>query len=405
MFDIQKVRSQFPALDQLVHGKQLVYLDNSATTLKPQVVIDSIVEYYSTINSNIHRGIHYLSQRSTERYEEAREVVARFINAPSSREVIFTKGVTESINLVAHSYGETFLNEGDEIITTAMEHHSNLVPWQALADRKHLTLKFVPFNHDGELDMDMFRSMVSEKTRMVSVTWVSNSLGTVNNVKEIIELAHAAGAHVVIDGAQAVQHMATDVQQLGCDFFAFSGHKVYGPTGIGVLWGKEDLLEKMVPYQYGGDMIETVRLEKTTFNRLPFKFEAGTSNYVDAWALAVALNYLSNTGIEAVANHEHMLMEYATSQLKTIDNLVIYGNARHKAGAISFLFKGVHPADVGMILDKQGIAVRTGTHCTEPVMQYYGIPGTARASFAMYNTKEEIDVLVTMLKRVGQMFA
>jgi cysteine desulfurase/selenocysteine lyase len=346
-----------------------------------------------------------LSQRSTERYEEAREVVARFINAPSSREVIFTKGVTESINLVAHSYGETFLNEGDEIITTAMEHHSNLVPWQALADRKHLTLKFVPFNHDGELDMDMFRSMVSEKTRMVSVTWVSNSLGTVNNVKEIIELAHAAGAHVVIDGAQAVQHMATDVQQLGCDFFAFSGHKVYGPTGIGVLWGKEDLLEKMVPYQYGGDMIETVRLEKTTFNRLPFKFEAGTSNYVDAWALAVALNYLSNTGIEAVANHEHMLMEYATSQLKTIDNLVIYGNARHKAGAISFLFKGVHPADVGMILDKQGIAVRTGTHCTEPVMQYYGIPGTARASFAMYNTKEEIDVLVTMLKRVGQMFA
>jgi len=404
-YDVQHIRSQFPALDQKVHGKQLVYLDNSATTLKPRVVIDSLVEYYSTVNSNIHRGIHYLSQRSTERYEQARERVRAFINAPHAHEVIFTKGVTEALNLVAYSYGETFLQAGDEIIVSAMEHHSNLVPWQMLARRKGLTLRFIPFDTDGVLDMAAYKAMLAPgRTRMVSVTWVSNSLGTVNPVKEIISLAHDAGARVMIDGAQSIQHMQTDVRDLGCDFYAFSGHKVYGPTGIGVLWGKEELLDQMVPYQGGGDMIETVTLEETTFNKLPFKFEAGTSNYVDAWALAVALDFVSGIGINAIAAHEQHLMEHATRLLNGIDNLVIYGNAPRKSGAISFLFKGVHPADVGMILDKQGIAIRTGTHCTEPVMRFYGIPGTARVSFGMYNTTEEIDILAAMLKRVGQMF-
>lgn len=403
MYDIQYVRSQFPALNQFVHGKKLVYLDNSATTLKPQVVIDSLVDFYSTINSNIHRGIHYLSQRSTERYEEAREVVKHFINAPFSHEVIFTKGVTDALNLVAFSYGESFMKEGDEVIVSAMEHHSNLVPWQMLAERKKLVLRFIPFDEAGVLDLREYKRMLNEKTKLVSVAWVSNSLGTVNPIKEIIDLAHLVGAHVVVDGAQGIQHLETDVQALGCDFFAFSGHKVYGPTGIGALWGKEALLDRMLPYQGGGDMIESVSLEKTAYNKLPFKFEAGTSNYVDAWALAVALKFVNGIGISAIAEHEHSLMEKATTLMRGIENLTIYGNAPVKSGAISFLFNGVHPADVGLILDKQGIAIRTGTHCTEPVMRYYGIPGTARVSFAMYNTEDEVNFLADTLVRVGRM--
>jgi len=403
-FDLKTIRQQFPALHQQIHGKDLVYLDNSATTLKPQVVIDSISEYYSTINSNIHRGIHYLSQRSTECYEQARETVARFINAKESCEVIFTRGTTDSINLVAFSFGETFLKEGDEIIVSAMEHHSNLVPWQMVCERKKCKLKFIPFDNDGVLDLEIYKSLFTERTRLVSVTAVSNTLGTVNPIKEIIDIAHSFNVVTMIDGAQAIQHMAIDVQALDCDFLAFSGHKIYGPTGIGVLWGKEALLDKMQPYQGGGDMIETVTLEKTTYNKLPFKFEAGTSNYVDAHGLAVAIDFVSSIGIETIACHEHELMLHATKGLKTIENLTIYGNAPIKSGALSFLFNGVHPADVGMILDKQGIAVRTGTHCTEPIMQHYGIPGTVRASFGLYTTIDEIDVLVNTLIRIGRMF-
>lgn len=400
----QTIRQQFPALHQQIHGKDLVYLDNSATTLKPQIVIDAISEYYSTINSNIHRGIHYLSQRSTERYEQARETVAAFINAKESYEVIFTKGTTDSVNLVAYSFGETFLEEGDEIIVSAMEHHSNLVPWQMVCERKKCKLKFIPFDNDGVLDLEIYKSLFTERTRLVSVTAVSNSLGTVNPIKEIIEIAHSFNAVIMIDAAQAIQHMAIDVQALDCDFLAFSGHKIYGPTGIGVLWGKEALLDKMQPYQGGGDMIETVTLEKSSYNKLPFKFEAGTSNYVDAHGLAVAMDYVSSIGIGAIARHEHTLMLHATKRLQAIDNLTIYGNAPIKSGAISFLFNGVHPADVGMILDKQGIAIRTGTHCTEPVMQYYGITGTARASFALYTTIDEIDFFADTLTKVGMMF-
>jgi cysteine desulfurase / selenocysteine lyase len=400
----QTIRQQFPALHQKIHGKDLVYLDNSATTLKPQVVIDAISEYYSTINSNIHRGIHYLSQRSTERYEQARETVAQFINASESYEVIFTKGTTDSVNLVAFSFGETFLEEGDEIIVSAMEHHSNLVPWQMVCERKKCKLKFIPFNNDGVLDIEVYKSLFTERTRLVSVTAVSNSLGTVNPIKEIIDIAHSFNAVIMIDAAQAIQHMAIDVQALECDFLAFSGHKIYGPTGIGVLWGKESLLDKMQPYQGGGDMIETVTLEKSSYNKLPFKFEAGTSNYVDAHGLAVAMDFVSSIGIDVIARHEHALMLHATKRLQAIENLTIYGNAPVKSGAISFLFNGVHPADVGMILDKQGIAIRTGTHCTEPVMQFFGITGTARASFALYTTFDEINFFADTLMKVGRMF-
>ena len=400
----QIIRQQFPALHQKIHGKDLVYLDNNATTLKPQVVIDAISEYYSTINSNIHRGIHYLSQRSTECYEQARETVAQFINAKESYEVIFTRGTTDSINLVAFSFGETFLEEGDEIIVSAMEHHSNLVPWQMVCERKKCKLKFIPFNNDGVLDLEIYKTLFTERTRLVSVTAVSNTLGTVNPIKEIIDIAHSFNAVIMIDAAQSIQHMPVDVQALDCDFIAFSGHKIYGPTGIGVLWGKEALLDKMQPYQGGGDMIETVTLEKSSYNKLPFKFEAGTSNYVDAHGLAVAIDYVSSIGIDTIANHEHNLMVHATQRLQAIENLTIYGNAPIKSGAISFLFNGVHPTDVGMILDKQGIAIRTGTHCTEPIMQFYGITGTARASFALYTTIEELDYFADMLVKVGRMF-
>lgn len=403
-YNVTDIRKDFPILKQLVHGKPLVYLDNSATTQKPQCVIDAISKCYSQYNSNIHRGIHKLSQMSTLAYEEARETAARFINAADSCEVIFTRGATESINLVAWSFGE-MLQEGDRIVVSAMEHHSNLVPWQMLALRKKLEISYIQFSHKGELDMEAYTQLLAQKPKLVAVVHVSNSLGTVNPIKNIIDQAHAAGAKVLIDAAQSIQHVPIDVQALDCDFLAFSGHKVYGPTGIGVLYGKADLLNVMPPYQGGGDMIETVSLERTIFNKLPFKYEAGTANYVGAIALGQALKYVSAIGLREISAHEDRLLKLAQDGLSQIPGLTIYGNADKKAGAVSFLIEGAHAADLGMILDKQGIAVRTGTHCTEPVMQFYGITGTARMSFGMYNTDEEVEYAVTMVKRAQMMFA
>lgn len=404
MFDVQAIRKDFPILNQKVHNHNLVYFDNAATTQKPQAVIDAIVDSYTHTNSNIHRGIHTLSQISTSLYEDARKNVQRFINAPKDSEIIFTKGVTESLNLVAHTFSEAFLHENDEVIISAMEHHSNLVPWQMVCERKGAHLKFIPFNHDGVLNLEEYEKLFTPKTKFVSVVHVSNSLGTVNPIQKMIAIAHAHNVPIMIDGAQSIQHCKIDVQALGCDFFAFSGHKIYAPTGTGVLWGKEEWLEKLPPYQGGGDMIETVTLEKTTYNKLPFKFEAGTSNYVGAHALGIALNYVSAIGIENIQRHEEELMAHATKKLGEIPQVTIIGNAPQKAGAISFEVDGAHCADIGMILDKQGIAIRTGTHCTEPIMHYYGVPGTARLSFGMYNTKEEIDYFMSMLTKVAAMF-
>ncbi|OQA97631.1 MAG: Cysteine desulfurase [Bacteroidetes bacterium ADurb.Bin217] len=404
MYNINSIRNDFPILHQKIHNHDLVYFDNAATTQKPQQVIDAIVHSYTKTNSNIHRGIHTLSQLSTNMYEKARKQVQQFIHAPKSEEIIFTKGVTESINLIAHSFGEAFIKAGDEIIISAMEHHSNMVPWHMLCERKQATLRFIPFNSDGVLDIEAFKNSISEKTKLVSIVHISNSLGTVNPISEIIEIAHSHGIPVCIDGAQSIQHTPIDVQALDCDFFVFSGHKMYAPTGIGVLWGKESWLEKMPPYQGGGDMIETVTLEKITYNTLPFKFEAGTSNYVGAHALGVAIDYIQHIGIQHIETHEHSLMEYATSKLQNIEGLSIIGNAPKKAGAISFKVQGAHPADIGQILDKKGIAIRTGTHCTEPVMQFFNIPGTARMSFGMYNTISEIDYCCDVLNKVTRMF-
>ena len=404
MFDVQSIRKDFPILTQKVNNHDLIYFDNAATTQKPQVVIDAIVDAYTKTNSNIHRGIHTLSQISTTLYEQARQLVQTYINAPHDYEIIFTKGVTESLNLVAQTFGEAFLHEGDEVIVSAMEHHSNLVPWQMVCERKKAVLKFIPFNHDGVLDVEAYKNLFSEKTKFVSVVHVSNTLGTVNPIKELIDIAHSHNVPIMIDGAQSVQHFPIDVQALDCDFFAFSGHKIYAPTGTGVLWGKEKWLEKLPPYQGGGDMIKTVTLEKTIYNTLPFKFEAGTTNYVGAHALGVALKYIMNIGIENIQQHEKELMQYATEKLSAIPQVTIIGNAQHKAGAISFEVAGAHCSDIGMILDKQGIAIRTGTHCTEPIMQFYGVPGTARLSFAMYNTKEEIDYFAKVLSTIALMF-
>ena len=404
MFDVQSIRKDFPILTQKVNNHDLIYFDNAATTQKPQVVIDAIVDAYTKTNSNIHRGIHTLSQISTTLYEQARQMVQTFINAPHDYEIIFTKGVTESLNLVAQTFGEAFLHEGDEVIVSAMEHHSNLVPWQIVCERKGAILKFIPFNHDGVLDVEAYKNLFSEKTKFVSVVHVSNTLGTVNPIKELIDIAHSHNVPIMIDGAQSIQHFPIDVQALDCDFFAFSGHKIYAPTGTGVLWGKEKWLEKLPPYQGGGDMIKTVTLEKTIYNTLPFKFEAGTTNYVGAHALGVALKYLMNIGLENIQQYEKELMQYATEKLSAIPQVSIIGNAPHKAGAISFEVAGAHCSDIGMILDKQGIAIRTGTHCTEPIMQFYGVPGTARLSFAMYNTKEEIDYFAKVLSTIALMF-
>lgn len=404
MYPIKSIRNQFPILAQHIYNNPLVYLDNAATTQKPQCVIDAIVDSYTRTNANIHRGIHTLSQLSTDLYEQARERVRNFINAPHSQEIIFTKGVTESINLLAWSFGEKFIHEGDEIIVSAMEHHSNLVPWQMLCERKRATLRFIPFFENGELDMETCKTLFNERTKLLSVAHVTNSLGTVNPLKMIIDIAHAHNVPVCVDGAQSIQHTAIDVQALDCDFFAFSGHKIYAPTGIGVLWGKEQWLNELPPYQGGGGMIKTVSLAHTEYNELPFKFEAGTPNYVGAHALGVALEYVQSIDLAEIEQHENELLNRATCRLQEIDAVRIIGTARHKAGAISFTVNGAHPADIGMILDKKGIAIRTGMHCTAPVMQFYNISATARISFGMYNTLDEVDFFADTLQKVVKMF-
>lgn len=402
--DIKKIREDFPILKREVYGKPLIYLDNGATTQKPRCVIDVMTDEYYSVNANVHRGVHYLSQQSTELHEASRETVRRFINARSTNEVIFTRGTTESINLLVSSFGEEFMKEGDEVIISVMEHHSNIVPWQLLAARKKITLKVIPMNESGELLMDEYERLFSERTRIVSVAHVSNVLGTVNPVRQIIEIAHRHGVPVLLDGAQSVPHMTVDVQELDVDFLVFSGHKIYGPTGVGVLYGKEDWLDKLPPYQGGGEMIQHVSFEKTTFNELPFKFEAGTPDYIATTGLAKALDYVSAIGMENIAAYEHELTLYAMQQLKTIPGIRIFGEAHEKSSVISFLVDQIHHFDMGTLLDRLGIAVRTGHHCAQPLMQRLGIEGTVRASLAMYNTPEEIDALVAGINRVRTMF-
>jgi cysteine desulfurase / selenocysteine lyase len=404
MIDIAKIRNDFPILSRQVYGKPLVYFDNGATTQKPRCVVESIVDEYYSVNANVHRGVHFLSQQATELHESSRETVRRFINARSISEIIFTRGTTESINLLASSFGEAYCSEGDEIIISVMEHHSNIVPWQMLAARKGITLKVIPMNDKGELLLDEYESLFSEKTKLVSVTHVSNVLGTINPVKEMIATAHSHGVPVLIDGAQSVPHIQVDVQALDADFYAFSGHKIYGPTGVGVLYGKEHYLDQLPPYQGGGEMIQTVSFEKTVFNELPFKFEAGTPDYIGTTALAKALDYVSAIGMDSIADYEHELTTYATEQLKTIEGMRIIGEAERKGSVISFLVQDIHPFDMGTLLDRLGIAVRTGHHCAQPLMIRLGIEGTVRASFAFYNTKEEIDSMVAAIERVRKMF-
>lgn len=402
---IQKIRSDFPILSQTVYGKPLVYLDNGATTQKPKVVIDKITRLFAEQYSSIHRGVHYLSEQSTEMYEQARRIVQKYINAAYSQEIIFTSGATGSINAVAFSFGEKYVHEGDEIIISGMEHHSNIVPWQMLCERKKAKLKVIPFTNEGELRLDVYRTMINDRTRLVAVNHVSNTLGTINPVKEIIDIAHAASVPVLLDGAQAIQHTQVDVQALDCDFYVFSGHKVYGPTGVGVLYGKQKLLYDIPPYQGGGDMVDCVTFEHTTYNELPFKFEAGTSNFVSAIGLGTALEYLQSLSLEKIAAYEHQLLEYATRKLTEIEGLRIYGTARDKISIISFLVNDIHPYDMGMILDKMGIAVRTGTHCTQPLLEQYQIEGTVRASMVFYNTFEEVDYLVDAVKKAKDMLS
>ena len=403
-FDVEAVRKDFPILAQKVHGKPLVYLDNGATSQKPRLVIDALSRYYAEENSNIHRGVHHLSERATAAYEAAREKVRRFINAPKNQEIIFVRGTTEAINLVAQSYGRSFLKAGDEVIVSAMEHHSNIVPWQMLCEQTGARLRVVPINHDGELVMEEYRRLVNEKTKFISVTHVSNALGTIVPVKEIVALAHEHGIPVLLDGAQAAPHLKIDVQELGCDFYAFSGHKVFGPTGVGVLFGRTELLDRMPPYQGGGDMISLVTFEKTHYNVLPYKFEAGTPHIAGGIGLGAAIDYLDGLNWEQVMQHEHDLLSYATTALSTIEGLKIIGTAKEKAGVISFVFDQVHAHDIGTILDQEGVAVRAGHHCAMPVMQRFGVPATTRASFAFYNTRAEIDVLVKGIHRVLKVF-
>lgn len=402
--DITKIRKDFPILSTEVYGKSLVYFDNGATTQKPQCVIDKITEIYSTVNANIHRGVHHLSQEATELTENARKIVQQFINAKHSHEIIFTKGTTESINLVASSFCRQFCKEGDEIIVSEMEHHSNIVPWQIQEDISGVNLKVIPINDKGEIIIEEFEKLITPKTRLVSVTYVSNVMGVINPVEKVIEIAHKHNIPVLIDAAQAVQHIEIDVQKLDCDLLVFSGHKIYGPTGTGVLYGKEDLLNQLPPYQGGGEMIGKVSFTKTTFNELPFKFEAGTPNYVDFIALGTALEYVQSLGLNNIKAYEDELLEYATKRLLEIEGLKIFGTSKHKSAVISFLVKGIHHYDMGMLLDKMGIAVRTGHHCAEPLMDILGIEGTVRASLVFYNTKEEIDRLVEGVKRVVSMF-
>ncbi len=402
---IEEIRSDFPILSTKAHGKPLIYLDNGATTQKPLQVISVMEELYRTTNANVHRGVHYLSDRVSDRYEAARETVRAFINARSREEIIFTAGTTASINAIAFSFGERYVGEGDEIVISGMEHHANIVPWQMLCERRKARLKVIPFSEEGVLDLEAYRSLLSERTRIVAVTHVSNVLGTVNPVKEIVAEAHRQGIPVLVDGAQGIQHGLVDVTDIDCDFYVFSGHKVYGPNGIGVLYGKAELLNELPPYQGGGDMVANVTFEKTTYNVLPFKFEAGTTNFTGAIGLGTALDYLSALGREAVAEREQVLLAGATAGLSAIEGLRIYGTAPHKVSVISFLPGQIHQYDAGMILDKMGIAVRTGTHCAHPLMERYGITGNIRASMAFYNTEEEIEALVKGVKKVTEMFA
>ena len=400
MLDIESIRKEFPILAREVHGKPLVYFDNGATTQKPQCVLDRIMRSYTLENSNIHRGVHYLSGVATEAHEAARQRVADFIGARSKDEILFTRGTTESVNLVARTLADQICHEGDEIVVTTMEHHSNIVPWQMACERTGAVLRVAPINEHGELILSEFEALLSERTKIVSVAHVSNVLGTVNPVAEIIRIAHKYGAKVLIDGAQAIAHIPVNVVELDADFYAFSGHKVYAPNGIGVLYGKREILDAMPPFMGGGEMIETVRFEKTTYNKLPYKYEAGTPDYVGSCALATALDYISAIGMKEIAEYEHELLAYATEKIKEIEGVRIIGEAKEKSGVLSFVVEGVHPYDIGMMLDKLGIAIRTGHHCAEPLVDWYGIPGTARASFAFYNAKEEIDYFISSLKRV-----
>ncbi|MFN4110689.1 MAG: aminotransferase class V-fold PLP-dependent enzyme [Ignavibacteria bacterium] len=404
-FDIQKIREDFPILKTKVRGKPLVYFDNAATTQKPRQVIERIKKYYEEENSNVHRGVHFLSEVATREYELARETIRKFINAESSEEIIFTKGTTDAINLIANSFGKTFINENDEIIISEMEHHSNIVPWQIMREERKAVINVIPFDDNGELILDDFEKMFNEKTKLVSIVHISNSLGTVNPIKKIIEIAHSFAVPVLIDGAQSIMHNKIDVQDLGCDFFVFSGHKIYGPTGIGVLYGKRDLLEQMKPYQGGGDMIKSVTFQKTTYNDLPYKFEAGTPNIEGAIGLMASIEYLNGIGIEQIASYENELLNYATEKISQIQQLKIIGTAKEKGPIISFVLENIHPHDIGTILDYEGIALRTGHHCTQPVMEHYKIPATTRASFSFYNTKEEIDLLIQGIQKVIKVFS
>ena len=403
-FNVEAVRKDFPILERTIYGKPLVYLDNAATTHKPKVVIERLKEYYESENSNIHRGVHYLSQLATNKFEETREKVRKFINASSVKEIIFTKGATDSINLFASSFGRKFISEGDEIIITQMEHHANIVPWQMLCEANKAVLKYIPIDDNGELILSDLEKLITPKTKLISFLHVSNSLGTINPAKEIISIAHRHGIKVLLDGAQSIQHSKVDVRDLDADFFVFSGHKIYGPTGTGVLYGKESLLNELPPYQGGGDMIRVVTMEKTSYNELPYKFEAGTPNIAGIVGLGTAIDYVNTIGLENISNYEHELLVYAEKKLLEIDGVKIIGTAKNKAAVISFVLDGIHPHDVGTILDSEGVAIRAGHHCTQPIMQRFGIPATARASFSFYNTMEEVDQLALAIKKVFEVF-
>lgn len=404
MYDIEAIRKDFPILSRTVYDRPLVYLDNAATTQKPREVVEAIVNEYYSVNANVHRGVHFLSQQATELHEQARERVTRFVGARSSREIVFTRGTTESLNLIASSFGEGCMKAGDEVILSTMEHHSNIVPWQMLRDRKGIVIKVIPINEAGELDLEAFERLFSPRTRMVAVTHVSNVLGTVNPVKELTSIAHAHEVPILVDGAQSVPHFPVDVSDIGCDFLTFSGHKVYGPTGIGVLYGREDWLDRMPPYQGGGEMISHVTFAQTTYEQLPYKFEAGTPDYVGSNALAVALDYVSRLGMEHIAAHERELTAYAMERLGAIPGLHVYGQAREKDAVVAFNIEGIHHLDMGTLLDRLGIAVRTGHHCAQPLMERYGVEGMVRASFGLYNTCQEIDTLAEGIERVRKMF-
>jgi len=404
MYDLDKIREDFPILSRTVYGKPLVYFDNAATTQKPRCVVDSIVDEYYSVNANVHRGVHFLSQQATDLHEAAREKVRAFINARNTDEIIFTRGTTEAINLLVDSFGNEFMDEGDEVIISTMEHHSNIVPWQMLAAKKGISIRVIPMNDRGELLLDEFEKLFTERTKIVSIAHVSNVLGTINPIKQIISIAHAHGIPVLVDGAQSVPHMKIDVQDMDADFFAFSGHKVYGPTGIGVLYGKEDWLDKLPPYQGGGEMIQSVSFEKTVFEKLPFKFEAGTPDYIGTNGLAKAIDYITDLGMDNIASYEHELTQYAMQRMRELPHVRIFGEAEAKGSVISFLVGNIHHLDMGTLLDRLGIAVRTGHHCAQPLMIRLGVEGVVRASFALYNTKSEIDAFIAAIERVQKMF-